>query len=240
MELQIDTAKQELRVDGKALDYYSKRSFEILSREWLKVGWNERYPYTFSWKGFPIIQIAEDIIRAQEVIWRVKPDVIIETGVAHGGSVVFYSDLCPKVIGVEKDLHCRKQVEALGKAIYLIEGNSTAPEIVEQVESLINPGEKVMVFLDSFHSKEHVLKELYAYSPFVSQDSYIVATDGSMEFLDVPRAISDWTWNNPQQAVREFLKFHTEFFIDEPKWPFNKSDLTENVTHWPNAWLKRK
>ncbi len=240
----MDTVIHTIDIDGRVLPLYSKESFEILSRQWLKVGWNEKYPYCFSWRGFPILQIPEDMIRAQEVICQIKPDVIIETGVAHGGSLVFYSELCPRIIGVEKGLRCRKEIEAydLLRKIHLLEGNSVDPGILAGVKALIHPWEKVMVFLDSCHSKEHVLKELEAYSKFVTEPgSYIVATDGSMGFLyDVPRAPKDWAWDNPLEAAKEFLKIHNEFVMEDPQWPFNESNLTENVTHWPKAWLRRR
>ena len=174
-----------------------REAFQIISEIWLKVGWNEKYVYTFSWFGRPIIQLPEDIVRIQEVIYRVKPDVIIETGIAHGGSLIFYASLCKamgcgRVIGVDIEIrpHNRAAIEAheLASYITLLEGNSTNPEIVSSVKSRIQPGESVLVILDSNHTKAHVLHELDAYHDLVSLGSYIVATDGSMRDLhDVPR-----------------------------------------------------
>lgn len=254
MKLNIDTDKNTLTViDGEHqenLPLHSKKAFELLSMQWTKVGWSQKYQYTFSWMGRPVIQLPEDMIRTQEVIYRVKPDVIIETGVAHGGSLIYYASLCKamekgRIIGVDIEIrpHNRSAVEAheLSPLITLIEGSSTDDEIVKQVKSLVNPGESVMVILDSNHSKQHVADELLAYHDLVTKGSYIVATDGLMKDLfDVPRGEKDWAWDHPTAAAKEFAESHPEFIIEQPEWPFNESMLTENITHWPSAWLKRK
>ncbi len=253
MKLLIDTDNKMLTLnDGKGeqqLPLYSKESFELISDVWLKVGWNEKYPYTFSWLGRPIIQLPEDMIRIQEVIYRVKPDVIVETGIAHGGSLIYSASLCKvmgkgRVIGVDIEIRPpnRKAIETheLFSYITLIEGSSTADDIVAQVKSGIRPDERVLVILDSNHTKQHVLDELEAYYDLVTPGSYIVATDGSMKDLhDVPRGNPDWTWNNPTAAAVEFAKKHPEFVIEQPSWPFNESGLDRNITHWPGAWLRR-
>lgn len=254
MKILIDTDDKVLSVDDagrkKSMPLYSKEAFELISHHWLKVGWDQKYPYSFSWLGRPIIQLPEDIIRAQEVIYRVKPDVIIETGVAHGGSLILYASLFKaigkgRVIGVDIDIraHNRQAIEAheLAGSISLLEGSSTAPEIVDQVRKAVRPGEKVMVILDSNHTKQHVADELLAYHDMVTPGSYIVATDGSMKDLhDVPRGTPDWKWNHPTAAALEFSQNHPEFILEQPAWPFNESLLTENITHWPGAWLRRK
>ena len=253
MKILIDTAEATLHVEdagaARDLPLYGREAFELLSRVWLKVGWNEKYPYTFSWFGRPIIQLPEDIVRAQEVIYRVRPDVIVETGVAHGGSLVFYASLCKamnrgRVIGIDIEIrkHNRTAIEAheMKPLITLIEGSSVAPEIVEQVRASIQPGETVLVLLDSNHTKAHVAAELEAYSGLVTPGSYIVATDGSMQFLDdVPRGRPDWKDDHPSAAAIEFAARHPEFVLEQPAWPFNESELRENVTHWPSAWLRR-
>ena len=253
MKITIDTNQQTITtIENRQMiqyDLYSKESFELISRYWLKVGWNQKYPYVFSWLGRPIIQIPEDIIRVQEVIYQVKPDVIVETGIAHGGSLIFYAGLCKimdkgRVVGVDIEIrpHNRRAIEAhpLFPWITLIEGSSTDPQIVGQVKSLIKPGESVLVLLDSNHTRQHVLDELNAYHDLVTLGSYIVATDGSMKDLhDVPRGKPEWKWDNPFEAIQVFVKHHPEFAIEQPAWPFNESELTENITHWPIAWLKR-
>ncbi|HST51632.1 MAG TPA: CmcI family methyltransferase [Pyrinomonadaceae bacterium] len=253
MRLTIDTEAKRLTLEEGGLstdfDLYSKEAFDLLSRQWLKVGWNQKYPYTFSWMGRPIIQLPEDIIRAQEVIYRVRPDVIIETGVAHGGSLIFYASLCKamgrgRVVGIDIEIrpHNRGAVEAheLFPFITLVEGSSVAPDVVARVHSLVKPGESVLVLLDSNHTRQHVSDELEAYHDLVTPGSYIVATDGSMSDLaDVPRGRPEWTWDNPTAAAAEFARRHPEFVVEQPEWPFNESDLTENITHWPGAWLRR-
>ena len=253
MKITIDTENKNIIIDdaGEAseLSLFSDEAFELISNLWLKVGWNQKYVYTFSWMGRPIIQLPEDMIRMQEVIWHVKPDVIIETGVAHGGSLIFYAALCKamgkgKIIGIDIEFrpHNRQAIETheMASFITLIEGGSTAPETIQQVETLIHPDETVLVILDSNHTKEHVSKELNAYHHFVSKGSYIVATDGSMAALnEVPRGKKEWIWDNPTAAAEDFVKTHSDFIQEQPTWPFNESTLKNNITHWPGAWLKR-
>ncbi len=253
MKLIIDTESGEIVEESTAGKHtfalYSKESFEAISRIWLKVGWNQKFVYTFSWMGRPIIQLPEDMVRIQEVIYRVQPDVIIETGVAHGGSLVFYASLCKamdrgRVVGVDVEIRApnRRAIEehALFPLITLIEGNSVAPEIVSEVRSQIKPGETALVILDSNHSKQHVLAEMEAYHEMVTPGSYLVVTDGIMIDLDdVPRGNPDWSWDNPVSAVDSFAKEHQEFVVESPSWPFNESQLSEEVTHWPSAWLRK-
>jgi cephalosporin hydroxylase len=254
MKLVIDTAANTLtREDGtgeRVVELYSKEAFELISRQWVKIGWDQKYSYTFTWLGRPIVQLPEDMIRAQEVIYRVRPDVIIETGIAHGGSLIYYASLCKtmergRVVGVDIDIRSqnRQAIEAheLNQLITLIEGDSTAPETVRDVRSQMKPGETAFVILDSKHTKEHVAKELEAYSDLVTPGSYIVATDGIMNDLnDVPHGSSDWVWDNPATAAAEFAARHREFVLEQPAWPFNESALVENITHWPGAWLRRR
>lgn len=252
MKFTIDTINRTLQINDEqrpiTMNLYSKQAFESLSDMWVKVGWNQKYEYTFSWFGRPIIQLPEDMIRIQEVIYRVKPDVIIETGIAHGGSLIFYASIFKaigkgRVIGIDIEIrpHNLKAIQEheLFPLITLIEGSSIDPAIVDQVKSLIHPNETVLVILDSNHTREHVLTELEAYSPLVSVDSYIVATDGIMQDLhDVPRGQKEWKSDNPSVAAKEFWEKHPEFVMEQPHWSFNKSDLENNITHWPNAYLR--
>lgn len=201
MKLTIDTEDRVLieEIDGKVeqFDLYSKEGFERLSRHWVRLGWNQKYPYTFSWMGRPIIQLPEDMIRLQEVFYRVKPDVVTETGVAHGGSLIFHASLCKalgkgRVIGINIEIrpHNRQAIEAheLSDSITLLEGNSTSAEIIQRTKEAIAPDETVLVILDSNHSKQHVAAELEHYHRLVTPGSYIVATDGIMfDLHDVPR-----------------------------------------------------
>jgi cephalosporin hydroxylase len=254
MRLTIDTETGTLTYEEsgrvETLSLYSKASFEMISAQWLKVGWNQKYTYAFSWLGRPVIQLPDDLIRMQEVVYRVKPDVIVETGVAHGGSILFYASLCKvmgkgRVIGVDIDVrpHNRHALEAheLFPLITLVEGNSVDPEVVSRVKTLVRRGESALVVLDSNHSYQHVSAELEAYHELVMAGSYIVATDGIMRHLhDVPRGRIEWAWDNPAAAAVDFVARHPEFSVEQPAWLFNESDLSQNVTHWPEAWLRRR
>jgi cephalosporin hydroxylase len=253
MKLIMDTETNTLTLEeagqSKTLNLYSREAFDAISRQWLRVGWNQKYQYTFSWMGRPVIQLPEDMMRMQEVIFQLKPDLIIETGVAHGGSLIFYSSLCKamekgRVIGIDIEIrrHNRAAIEAhpLSDIITLIEGSSIAPEIVTAVKAQVKPGETVLVILDSNHTYAHVYAELEAYAELVTPGSYIVATDGIMlDLADVPRGTPVWASDNPTFAARDFATKHPEFVIEQPAWVFNESELTNNITHWPGAWLKR-
>jgi cephalosporin hydroxylase len=227
----------------------SPEAFSVISRAWLRCGWDTKYVYGFSWMGRPIIQLPEDMIRIQEVIYAVKPDVIIETGVAHGGSLIFYASLCKamergRVIGIDIEIrpHNRERIEAHELAGYLtlIEGSSVDAGVVDKARALVKPGETVLLILDSNHTKAHVLAELEAYGPLVSPGSYVVACDGIMGHLgDAPRTGPDWSWNNPEEAAREFVRTHPDFVLEPPHFPFNEGMISERVTYWPGAWVKR-
>ena len=227
----------------------SPEAFKLLSAVWLRCGWDTKYVYSFSWMGRPIIQLPEDMIRIQEVIYRIKPDVIVETGVAHGGSLIFYASLCKamergRVIGIDIEIrkHNRAAIEAheMKSLITLIEGSSIDPATVDQVKALIKPGETVLVLLDSNHTKAHVEAELEAYGPLVTPGSYIVATDGIMgQVVGAPRTQSDWSWNNPEQAAIAFAKRSPDFVLEEPPFPFNEGVVNERVTYWQSGFLQR-
>ena len=243
----IITLQQDGRVEEVPLG--TPRGFQIISKLWLRSGWDTKYVYSFSWLGRPIIQLPEDLLRIQEVIFAIEPDVIVETGIAHGGSLVFYASLCKamgkgRIVGIDIEIrpHNRKAIEEhfLAPWITIIEGSSTSSKVINQVESLIEPNEKVLVILDSCHTKQHVLAELKAYSPMVSVGSYIVATDGIMEDLvGAPRSQDDWSWNNPKQAAIDFIKQNNQFTLSEPGFHFNEGEINERVTSWPSAFLLR-
>lgn len=234
---------------ARTFPFDAPEAFQAVSDAWLRLGWDQKYVYSFSWLGRPVIQLPEDLIRVQEVIAAVTPDVIVETGVAHGGSLVFYATLCKaldrgRVVGVDIEIrpHNRQAIEAhaLFPLIELIEGDSTAPATLAQVEAQISPGETVMVLLDANHTQQHVLAELRAYSGLVTPGSYLVAADGIMARLgDAPRTQPDWSWNNPLSAIAEFLEEDGRFVAEEPPFPFNEGVVTERVTYWPGAFLKR-
>jgi cephalosporin hydroxylase len=251
--IHIDLENSRVIVDenGRSREYPtdSPPAFAIVSRAWLRCGWDTKYVYGFTWLGRPIIQLPDDLLRIQEVVFSVRPDVIIETGVAHGGSLIFYASLGKamdrgRVIGVDIEIrpHNRKAIEEhfLFPYITLIEGDSVAPDVVDQVQARIDPGETVLVVLDSCHTKDHVLKELNAYAPLVTPGSYIVAMDGIMkDLVGASRSSPDWSWNNPSEAAREFAAARADFELEEPPVPFNEGVVDERVTYWPDAFLRR-
>lgn len=224
-------------------------AFEVISRAWLRSGWDNKYVYSFTWLGRPIIQLPEDMIRIQEVIHSVRPEIIIETGVAHGGSLVYYASLCKalergRVVGVDVEIrhHNRVAIEQhiLSAYITLIEGSSIDPVTVAKVKAQVGTAENVLVLLDSRHSRDHVLAELRAYAPLVTPGSYIVAMDGIMgEMTGAPRTKADWTWNNPRQAALAFTQENPDFQIEEPEFPFNEGNIRQRITYWPGAFIKR-
>lgn len=252
--MNIDLEKRVVEVvDAKGnkqvYPFESAEAFREVSNAWLQAGWDAKYVYSFSWLGRPIIQLPDDMIRIQEVIYAVQPDVIIETGIAHGGSLIYSASLCKmigkgRVIGVDVEIrpHNREAIEshAMASLITMIEGDSAGDDVVKQVNDLVKPGESVLVFLDSCHTRDHVMRELLAYGPMITEGSYIVAMDGIMkDVVGAPRTDPDWDVNNPQTAVEDFLKDHPEFILEEPAIPFNEGMVTERVTYWPNCFLKR-
>lgn len=235
--------------EERRLPMNTPEAFSAVSKAWLRCGWDTKYVYGFSWMGRPIIQLPEDMIRIQELIYTLKPDVVVETGVAHGGSLIFYASLFRAIgkgrtIGVDIEIrpHNRQAIESheLYDYITLIEGSSTDPETARQVQEKIDPDETVLVILDSNHLKKHVLDELELYAPLVSVGSYIVACDGIMGLVvGGPRTEPNWAWDNPEQAAKEFVAGNPNFVIEEPTFPFNEGLVTERVTYWPSAYLKR-
>ncbi|MEE2779869.1 MAG: CmcI family methyltransferase, partial [Myxococcota bacterium] len=187
IDLEAATAEVEDEQGQHRYPLDSPEAFRAVSQAWLRCGWDTKHVYSFTWLGRPVIQLPEDLLRLQEVIHTVKPDVIVETGIAHGGSLIFHASLCHamgrgRVIGVDIEIrpHNRAAVEAHPMASYItmIEGSSTAPDVVQQVRDQIQKGDTVMVILDSNHTLEHVQGELEAYHDLVTPRSYIVACDG--------------------------------------------------------------
>jgi cephalosporin hydroxylase len=209
-----------------------------------------RYSYNFSWLGRSIIQYPQDIIAMQEITWAVRPDLIIETGIAHGGSLIFYASMLElyaacggpqdaEVLGIDIDIRAnnRKAIEehSMFKRIAMIQGSSIAPDVIAQVKAKAEGKKRVLVCLDSCHTRDHVFAELEAYAPLTSVGSYCVVFDTVIE--DMPAEIFfDRPWgpgNNPKTAVLEYLKTHPEFIVD--KSIQNKLLITVA----PDGYLKR-
>jgi cephalosporin hydroxylase len=197
-----------------------------LARDFFLATCEYRYSYHFSWLGRPVIQYPQDLIAMQELIWQTQPDLIVETGVAHGGSLIYYASLLELigrgglVAGIDVDIreHNRTAIEShpLARRIALIEGSSVAERVVAQVRELASSRPRVLVVLDSNHTHEHVLSELELYSPLVRSGSYIVVFDTVIEHMPAS-AFADRPWgpgNNPLTAVDAFLKRSRRFVQD--------------------------
>lgn len=222
---EIQKFKKEVEENVKKLT--KSEELKELSNNWVNEVSPFKYSYNFSWLGRPIIQFPQDMIALQEIVWNTKPDLIIETGVAHGGSLIFYASILEmlggtgEVVGIDIDIrkHNRAEIEkhSLYKRIQLLEGSSTSPTILESIRDLVKDKERVMVILDSCHSHSHVLDELHQYSDFVTKGCYLVVLDTIVE--DMPEgSFPDRPWgkgNNPKTAVWEFLKNNNRFEIDQ-------------------------
>jgi len=244
------------KVDCTSYPLASSEAFKIISDAYLIGGWEAKYVYSFTWLTRPIIQCPEDLMRVQELISQVKPNVIIETGVAHGGSLFFYASILNcfpgrrRVIGVDIEIRKpnAKAIEDLKdglqlydkegrKIIETIEGSSIDSTAVKKVSKLINKkkDKSIMVILDACHTKEFVLKELEIYSQFITPGSYIIATDGGImeRVVGFRKSNPDWDVNNPKKAAEEFVKEHNECFqLVEPAFLFNEG----LVDRWYGAW----
>jgi len=230
------------------------------TRSWMNLANAHKYSYHFDWMGRPIIQYPQDILMIQELVWRIKPDLIIETGIAHGGSLILSASMLAlldmsdaieqgktldhstskrKVLGVDIDIrdHNRAEIEShpMGSRIQMIEGSSIAPGVIEQVRSIANNYATVLIFLDSNHTHDHVLAELNSYAQLTSVGSYCVVFDTVIEDLPVDMFPNrPWTrGNNPKTAVKKFLETHHEFQIDK-----SIQDKLQ-ITVAPDGYLKR-
>jgi cephalosporin hydroxylase len=253
--LTIDEARGEVRIehaDGSRAAHRlaTPEAFDAVSAAWLRCGWDVKYVYGFTWLGRPVIQLPEDLVRMQELVWRVRPDVIVETGVAHGGSLVFYASLFAaighgRVIGIEialrPDNRAAITAHPLAPRIALIDGSSADPATVAAVRAQIAEGERVLVVLDSNHSRTHVRSELECYAPLVSPGSYLVVCDGIMaEVAGSPRGRPEWREDNPLAAAAEFLAARHDFVEEEPAFPFNEGAVRGRVTYCPRCFLRRR
>jgi cephalosporin hydroxylase len=244
------------------LDAYARdASLRQLSRQWLQESMAKKYVYNFDWLGRPIIQYPQDMVAIQELVWRVRPDLIIETGIAHGGSLILSAsmlamlDMCDaieagttidprtsqrKVIGLDIDIraHNRAAIEAhpMASRIQMFQGSSIDSAVVQQVRAAAQGYKKVMVFLDSMHTHAHVLGELDAYATMVTPGSYCVVFDTFVDDMP-PKFFADRPWDvgdNPKTAVRAWLPQHPEFEVD------TDFESCLQVTVAPSGFLRRK
>ncbi len=238
-EFQSET-RERIREQGK------DPGFRKITNEFVKESVTKKYMYNFSWMGRPIIQYPQDIVAMQEIIWRVKPDLVIETGIAHGGSIIFSASMLEllggdrRVIGIDIDIrqHNRKEIEShpMFRRIDMIEASSVDLATVEKVKKLAAGRKNIMVILDSNHTHAHVLEELRLYSPFVTTGNYLLVFDTVVE--DLPEELfPDRPWSrgdNPKTAVHEFLKSNGDFEIDK------EIENKLMITVAPDGFLKRR
>jgi len=240
----------EEEVSGRINDNGQNEELIEVAHAFTRASTTPKYSYNFSWLGRPIIQYPQDIVAMQELIWSIQPDLIIETGIAHGGSLILSASMLElnaacggppntEVLGVDIDIraHNREAIEAhpLFRRISMIQGSSIAPEIIEQVKAKAAGKQRVLVCLDSNHTHDHVLAELQAYAPLVSVGSYCIVFDTIIE--DLPAAMfPDRPWgpgNNPKTAVWEYLQTHPEFASNQ------QMDHKLLISVAPDGYLKR-
>src|SRR5688500_10877903 len=245
-----ETEKFKAECDASIGKMEADAEFAQINIAWFNQSVKHRYSYNFSWLGRPIIQYPQDIVAMQEIIWSVQPDLIIETGIAHGGSLIFYASLLElnaacggpphaEVLGVDIDIRAHNrvaiEVHPMIKRISMIQGSSVAPSVIEQVRSKAAGKGRVLVCLDSNHIHDHVLAELETYAPLVSVNSYCVVFDTIIEDMSADM-FPDRPWgpgNNPKTAVLEYLKAHPEFEIDK------QIDHKLLISVAPGGYLKR-
>lgn len=222
--------------DGASVSWFDEHGFRTLSKWWTQASWQRKHSYQFNWLGQPIIQLPTDVLMMQEIIWRTKPSLIIETGIAHGGSALFHASLLrlihdltagaaasppPRVVAIDIEIRSSNQAaldaHPLRPMLTLIEGSSIDPAVVARVRDLRRDGDRVMVVLDSDHSRDHVRAELDAYAPMVAPGCALVAMDGVMPLLaNLPAGEPRWEHDHPGLAVQAFLDtpLGREFRID--------------------------
>jgi len=237
-------SKITLTCDGssRTVELYSQEGLELTASLMLKLAAEYRLMYKPTWLGLPIIQLPTDIVMMQELIWKLRPDVIVECGLAHGGAAVLYASICEligkgRVIGVDIEVreHNRAAIEShpMWKRIEIIEGSSIGPSTVAEIKARVGNAQTVLVVLDSNHSREHVSRELSAYHEMVTPGSYLVTMDGAQANLwDIPRGEREWKDDNPLIAIHDFLREHAEFQVD-PHY------TRMQVTSSPDGFLRR-
>jgi len=252
MRIIIDTESSVLQLteNGATTEYslFSPEAFRLLSRQWIALGWNLGHWSTLTWMGRQLLQLPDDVLRLAELFWKLRPDVIVETGVYEGGSTLFFASLCRsygagRVISIERELRPGVRVaieQAAGDLVTLIEGDSASPEPALQVRRNIRPAERVCVFLDSDHAAQHVAAELHHFGPLVSPGCYLIVADSICpDLAHTPQGERTWYCDHPGTAVNEFLVLHPEFSRQRPTALFSAAfDFTE-LSYFPGTWLRR-
>ena len=228
--------------ESKTVDLYSNEGVNLISDLWVKLYAQNKFTHDITWMGIPIIQFPEDIVMMQELIWKIRPDIIVECGIAHGGSMLFYASLLEligkgRVIGVDIEIRHYNKIaienHPMSHRIEMIEGSSVSEDIVNAVKKKVKDAKKVMVVLDSNHSKEHVLKELELYKEIVTPGSYLVAMDGAQAYVyDMPNGKPEWKEDNPLVAINEFVKKNPQFKVDDH---YTRLKVTSN----PSGFLRK-
>ena len=232
--------------DAAVMEMANDERLKALSMDWMLQADQYKYTYNFTWMGRPIIKFPNDMVIQQELMWNLKPDLVIETGIAHGGSIIFSAamqkmmDIDGKVVGVDIDIRDHNRVEIEKSPVFdrieLFEGSSTDPDIFAQISKIAAEHKTVMVFLDSLHTHDHVLEELRLYSTLVSKGSYCVLPDTFIQFFPKGYFSDTRPWdvgNNPYTAMEEFLSSSNEFEID--RFWSGKGMITETI----DGYLKR-
>jgi cephalosporin hydroxylase len=228
---------------SNTVDLYSRQGLELVAGLWLKLSAEFRLMYDLTWLGVPVIQLPGDMVMMQELLWRIRPELVIECGLAHGGSAILYASILElagkgTVIGVDCEVrpYNRLALEAhpLAHRIRIIEASSTGPATLAQLAALCQGSSPVMVVLDSNHSATHVLEEMELYAPLVTPGSYLVVMDGAQAHVwDTPRGKPEWRDDNPLAAIAGFLPLHPEF-EEDPRY------TRVEVTSSPRGFLRRR
>jgi cephalosporin hydroxylase len=226
-----------------AVDLYSRRGLELVAGLWLKLSAENRLMYQHSWLGIPIIQLPGDIVAMQELIWRLRPDFIVECGFAHGGSAVLYASILEltgkgTVIGVDVEVRTYNRVaiesHPLAHRIRIVEASSAEAETAARLARMVAGAGTVLVVLDSNHSRAHVERELELYHRLVTPGSYLVVMDGAQAHVwDTPRGKPEWREDNPLPAIAAFTAAHPEF-VNDAHW------TRAHVTSSPLGFLRRR
>jgi cephalosporin hydroxylase len=239
----IDTQKGLLQSAGREYSLFSPEAFEILSRQWMVLGWNLQHWATFSWMGRQLPQFPDDVLRLAEVMWRVRPTVIIETGVHDGGATLLFAGLCERVIAIDRELRpeVRRAIsESAPGRVTMIQGSSASIGAANLVARRIGANDRVCVFLDSDHAASHVAAELENFGPMVTPGCYLVVAGGNLpDVARAPHGDAAWIGDHPGRAVEDFLLRHGEFTRERPAPLYRAEFDFTQLSYFPATWLRK-